>query len=56
MSLTLSIDSIAYRGPGIGRAEGCVVFVPPSGSIACDRNANPEPVFRGAFRFSRRAG
>ena len=28
MSLTLSIDSIAYRGPGIGRAEGCVVFVP----------------------------
>lgn len=28
MTLSLTIDSIAYRGPGIGRADGCVVFVP----------------------------
>ena len=28
MRLSLTIDSIAYRGPGIGRADGCVVFVP----------------------------
>lgn len=28
MQVSLTIDSIAYRGPGIGRADGCVVFVP----------------------------
>ena len=28
MSLNLTIDSIAYRGAGIARSEGCVYFVP----------------------------
>ena len=26
--LTLAIDTVAYGGDGIGRHEGCVVFVP----------------------------
>lgn len=28
MEITLTIDSVAYRGPGVGRANGCVYFVP----------------------------